>query len=113
MRHVYVAAGDTGPDKVGCSTNLPSRELALQFYHKGEGSLKIVAAFAVGDKAILVERLAHLALWPHRTKGEWFDVSTEAAVKAITNAIMIAQREDAPLGPHTRSLLIANSNPCA
>lgn len=98
---IYVIGPRDGPQKIGLGKTAQGRLRNLQ---TGNGSaLEIAGSVAADDgEAASIERFAHYLLEPHRMRGEWFDVSPEQAVEAITQAADRVRRgEKIPPKPPT------------
>lgn len=86
MKTVYVVGGEAGPRKIGITGDIKARLYNLSFVSKQQ--LAVLASFDMaGDDARVVEKIAHALLQEKRSNGEWFNVSTEEAIAAITEAM--------------------------
>lgn len=83
---LYVMGSDRGPKKVGIANNPTLRLRRLQ---TGNGrELRVLFQQDAPDGlATDIERRAHWLLREHKTHGEWFSVSTKAAIEAVARAI--------------------------
>lgn len=81
---VYVIAGDHGLTKIGVSSN-PNARLA-QLRTASPFPLRFSLICAVSGDAYAVEAAAHELLGRNRMDGEWFDVTPELAMSAVTGA---------------------------
>lgn len=82
---VYVIKGPHDYVKVGVSADPAARMATLQTGSPVALTLAYVAAVKSGN-ATQIEQVAHATLSRHRQAGEWFDVSVEMAVAAISAA---------------------------
>lgn len=96
-RSLYVIGGETGPQKIGISTDVGGRLAALQS-HSPHVLVAHHQAQPASD-ARLVERVAHQLLAAKRLHGEWFDVSIAEAITAIDQAIDLVESGDLSLLP--------------
>lgn len=90
---VYVIGAESGPRKIGMSAD-PSRRAAL--LQTGSPYPLAVLHAVRHERAAAVEAYAHRLLRQHSTAGEWFDVTTDAAVDAITRAITAVDSGEKP-----------------
>ncbi len=81
MQSIYVIKSEPGPLKIGIATNYLSRLSQLRVSSHLPLSL-VYIAIVEGD-AKVVEKGTHKLLESFRQKGEWFNISTEEAIKAI------------------------------
>jgi hypothetical protein len=102
--NVYVIGGEVGPQKIGISNNLESRLINLQSGRPYKLRLVTCVRRPNGD-ARAVERVAHHLLREKRLDGEWFGVSIEEAVQAVTRAVEMVEAGHAPppCRPHQRN----------
>ena len=100
---LYVIGEAEGPHKVGLSVS-PRRRLAeLQIGSPRGLSLKRTSA-ARYAAAAKIENYAHWLLRESAVRGEWFDVTDEAAWVALTAAVeAVAQGLDVPAPPPSES----------
>ena len=84
---VYVIGPKIGPKKIGMANNPSARRREIQV-----GNPKLVSVLhsieSPPDLSSLIENMAHKLLRDKRLCGEWFNVTTEEAVKAINDAIV-------------------------
>jgi DNA-binding transcriptional regulator YdaS (Cro superfamily) len=87
QRDVYIMrCGDSGPVKVGISADTNKRAVGLT--QSGPSVVHVIHRVPFERKhARLVERVTHALLREYRTRGEWFDVSPSAAMRAVQEAI--------------------------
>lgn len=93
---VYVIGSAGGPQKIGVATNPAHRLRMIQVSNPTILTLQYSRPFA-RSVAFKVERVAHLLLAEKRINGDWFDVTAEEAVRAISEAAgKTALAPDAP-----------------
>lgn len=85
MTCVYIARAEKIGVKVGISSDAVRRIKALRKEHSVPISLEYCQ---IGDGPAIgaIEKQAHALLYAHLVKGEWFSVSVEQAVAAVTKA---------------------------
>jgi predicted GIY-YIG superfamily endonuclease len=81
---LYVIKGDHGLCKIGITANPDQRLAQLQYAAKTPLSFAWIGA--AKDRTVAIEREAHGMLAQYRRQGEWFEVSSDAAVGAISAA---------------------------
>lgn len=82
MQYVYVMQSASGLVKIGVSKNVSARLKSLQ---ASSGlAIKLITTFGPLSKAIALERAAHALLADKREHGEWFSVTVNEAVEAIS-----------------------------
>lgn len=79
---IYVIGAEDGPMKVGLSRKPLTRLAQLRVHCPDELLLHYDLKVPALD-ASTVEKYAHALLWQKRVRGEWFDVPTSAAIKAV------------------------------
>lgn len=82
---IYVIQDGNGRVKIGISADPIARRDNLQTASASRLKLVYVAA-AKSDDAFAVERASHRLLSQYRHEGEWFDISPDVAVAAISAA---------------------------
>ena len=88
--NVYVIGGDGGTVKIGMSSKPKVRVRALERSEGRQLAVLHLVHRPLGD-AEMVEDLAHALLDAKRTDGEWFDVTPEEAIAAVTEAIALVE----------------------
>lgn len=83
MKYVYVMQSASGLVKIGVSKNVSARLKSLQASSGLE--IKLITTFGPLSKAIALERAAHVLLADKRELGEWFSVTADEAVKAVSS----------------------------
>jgi len=79
---VYVIGAQDNPVKIGHANRVETRLTSLQMGNPDE--LKILGKVVVPwDLAEIIEKRTHVALSAHHRRGEWYNVSAEAALLAI------------------------------
>jgi hypothetical protein len=104
---VYVIRGDHNLVKIGVSSNPTARLAAMKT--ASAFPLELCFVGACQTSGIEIEREAHRLLEPHRTNGEWFDVSTELASSAIFGAAAKLGQKIASCPPNMVDTVIAYS----
>jgi len=84
MTAIYVIGNVVGPKKIGIAKNPGHRLHSLR--SASAADVSILHSQALGDDAWMVEGHAHRILTKSRIRGEWFDVSLQAAIAAIDAA---------------------------
>lgn len=84
--NVYVIGSAQGPQKIGVSDNLTSRVINLQAGKQARLAVVFSQERPRGD-ARLIERAAHDLLAAKRAEGEWFNVTIDEAIEAVSLAI--------------------------
>ncbi len=86
MRVVYIIGSHHGPKKIGVASDLMRRLAFIQT--SSPVRLKILAEVLMAtDVAVKVEAYAHWLLRDAHITGEWFNVLTDDAVKAVKSAV--------------------------
>lgn len=86
MTALYVMGEADGPRKIGIARDVRKRLHAIRSSSLLEAS--VLHERELGDDAWRVEAHAHKLLKAQRIRGEWFDVTTEAAIAAIEAALL-------------------------
>src|SRR5574343_102732 len=85
---VYViATNPNGPVKIGHSNDPHRRRDQLQTGHAESLQVFHSEPFE-NDRAPLFEKIIHKTINHKRKKGEWFDMTVDAAVAEITHAVI-------------------------
>lgn len=84
--YVYVIGTDDGPQKIGIANDPKSRMAMLQI---GNHASLVLSLAVPGTRieALDVELYAHWLLRNFRVRGEWFNVSPDEAMKAVSEAL--------------------------
>lgn len=91
---VYVAGPLIGHQKIGAAKNVMRRIV----YLRTGNPVHIDLAFSLEmekARAFAVERYAHSLVGEHSVRGEWFDITQEAAiaaVKAASEAVLVGKK---------------------
>ena len=93
--HVYVVDDEAGGCKIGVSAAPYLRLADLQRERKAKLRLIAVCQCPTG-RAWTVERRAHRLLADRRLAGEWFDVSAEQAIEAVSRALAMVEAGPLP-----------------
>jgi hypothetical protein len=89
MTFLYVISeGDSGPVKIGVSSNPEYRLVALQTGNPRPLSLFWTKRFGRRSAAFDVEREAHVFMSDMRQAGEWFDADPKTAVACIVGGCL-------------------------
>lgn len=86
MNSVYIMESDSGLVKIGISKNPLKRANTLE--NSSGNNIKLRHTLDL-DNAKAVEKAAHYILRAKRKNGEWFNVSTREAVRAISDAVKL------------------------
>jgi hypothetical protein len=84
MASIYLISRQSGVIKVGISANVRGRLSTLRT--ASHEPLMLAFDAHVGDGAAALERAVHEGLDARRLSGEWFKVTPDAAIAAITEA---------------------------
>lgn len=99
-RCVYAISSEDGITKIGKASSPTRRVASLNTGSPVKLTLKYESPAM--DAADLVEKLAHQLLAEKRLNGEWFSVSTEEAISAISAAIAMVERGILPTPPNPK-----------
>ena len=83
---IYVIGSARGPKKIGLAANPMLRIRAIQTGH-GKPIKLLHACIVPRAASSAIERRAHWLLRESKTHGEWFDVSANAAKRAVDQAV--------------------------
>lgn len=98
MESIYIIGPESGPYKVGKTSDVSKRLAALQTANPFR--LKVHFSIQEGD-ASGAERDAHNALAKHRLSGEWFDAPLDEIISAIERRGATVTVAPTTMGPET------------